>query len=119
MLFLRAAQDFILLMIVSAATLWLVAYIIAHLDLMILRNKYPDFHRPFRSPWYPIPQVIGIIGMSYMIINNSPSPEMTAQVYINASIFVVIVGIYAAIWVKFKMKKKLFEPESINKALTD
>lgn len=118
-IFLRSAQDFILLMIISAATLWLVAYIIAHLDLIILRKKYPDFKRPFRSPWYPVPQIIGIIGMGYMIINNSPSPEMTAQVYINASIFVAIVGIYAAIWVKLKMKKRLFEPESIKKALTD
>jgi len=118
-IFLRGAQDFILLMIISAATLWLVAYIIAHVDLMILRKKYPEFKRPFKSPWYPIPQIIGIIGMGYMIINNSPSPEMTSQVYFNASIFVVIVGSYAAFWVKFKMKKELFEPESIEKALKD
>jgi amino acid transporter len=119
LIFLRGAQGFILMMIVSAVTLWLVAYIIAHLDLMILRKKYPNFKRPFKSPWYPIPQILGIIGMSYMIINNSPSPEMTSQVYINASIFVAIVGIYAGLWVKFKMKKGLFEPESIEKALTD
>ena len=118
-LFLRGAQDFILLMIVSAVTLWLVAYIIAHVDLMILRKKYPEFKRPFKSPWYPIPQILGIIGMAYMIINNSPSPEMTSQVYINASIFLVLVGIYAGLWVRFKMKKGLFEPESIEKALID
>ena len=106
-IFLRGAQDFILIMIISAATLWLVAYIIAHLDLMILRRKYP------------IPQIIGIIGMGYMVINNSPSPEMTLQVYMNASIFVLLIGTYAAIWVKLKMKKGLFEPEPIEKALID
>ena len=118
-IFLRGAQDFILIMIISAATLWLVAYIIAHLDLMILRRKYPEFKRPFKSPWYPIPQIIGIIGMGYMVINNSPSPEMTLQVYMNASIFVLLIGTYAAIWVKLKMKKGLFEPEPIEKALID
>jgi amino acid transporter len=119
LIFLRGAQDFILLMIISAATLWLVAYIIAHLDLMILRKKYPEYKRPFKSPWYPIPQIAGILGMGYMVINNSPSPDMTFQVYTNASIFVLFVGAYAAIWVKFKMKKGLFETEPIEKALKD
>ncbi len=118
-LFLRDAQDFIVLMIISAATLWLVAYIIAHLDLIILRRKYSGFNRPFKSPWYPVPQIVGIAGMGYMIIHNSPSPEMTTKVYINAGIFVAIVGTYAAIWVKLKMKKGLFEPESIDHALSD
>ena len=119
LILLRGSQDIILTMLISAATIWLVAYIVAHVNLMVLRRKYPKFSRPFRSPWYPIPQILGIIGMVYMIINNSPSPEMTAQVYINAGIIVIIAGIYAWYWVRFKMKKKLFEPEPIEKALIE
>ena len=119
MLLLRGAQDIILTLMISAGTIWLVAYIVAHVDLMVLRKKYPAFSRPFKSPWYPLPQILGIIGMVYMIINNSPSPEMTVQVYINAGIILFIAGIYAWFWVKFKMKKKLFESEPIDKALTD
>lgn len=119
MLLLRGAQGVILVLMISAGTIWLVAYIVAHIDLIVLRKKYPAFSRPFKSPLYPIPQILGIVGMTYMIINNSPSAEMTFQVYTNAGIILLIAGIYAWVWVKFKMKKKLFEPEPIEKALTD
>ncbi len=111
-----SGQDHIILtLVISAATIWLVAYVISHINLIVLRRRYPDFNRPFKSPWYPFPQILGIIGMVYMIMNNSPSPEMTLQVYMNAGLMVLIATIYAAIWVKFKMKKGWFEPEPIEK----
>jgi len=55
--------------------------------------------------------------MIFMIINNSPTPEMTLQVYMNAGLLILIAGIYAGLWVKYKMKKGLFEPEPIDQAL--
>jgi amino acid transporter len=113
----KNAQDVILVMIISAATVWLVAYIIGYVNLLILRRKYPNFDRPFKSPLYPWAQIIGIIAMIFMIINNSPTPEMTLQVYMNAGLLILIAGIYAGFWVKYKMKKGLFEPEPIDQAL--
>ena len=114
---LSGQDDIILTLVISAATIWLVAYVISHINLIVLRRRYPDYKRPFKSPWYPFPQILGIIGMVYMILNNSPSPEMTLQVYMNAGLMVLIATIYAAVWVKFKMKKGWFEPEPIEKAL--
>ena len=114
---LSGQDNIILALVISAATVWLVAYIISHINLIVLRSRYPDFMRPFKSPWYPLPQILGIIGMVYMILNNSPSPEMTLQVYMNAGLMVLIATIYAALWVKYKMKKGWFEPEPIEKAL--
>ena len=77
----------------------------------MLRNKYPQFHRPYKSPLYPLPQLIGILSMGYLIINNSPSPEMTKDVYLNVGFLVGITAIYAGFWIRFKMKKKLFKAE--------
>lgn len=116
---LRGQDHIILTLVISAATVWLVAYVIAHINLIVLRKRYPHFERPFKSPWYPLPQIFGIIGMVYMILNNSPSPEMTLQVYMNAGLIVLIASIYAGIWVKFKMKKRWFEAEPIENALAD
>ncbi|MFS4448489.1 APC family permease [Maribacter sp. 2307UL18-2] len=116
---LSGQDDIILTLVISAATIWLVAYVISHINLIVLRRRYPDYKRPFKSPWYPFPQILGIIGMVYMILNNSPSPEMTLQVYMNAGLMVLIATIYAAVWVKFKMKKGWFEPEPIEKVLED
>jgi amino acid transporter len=115
----KNAQDVILVMVISAATVWLVAYIINYVNLLILRRRYPDFERPFKSPFYPWAQLLGIIGMVYMIINNSPTPEMTWQVYRNAGILILVAGIYAGLWVRYKMRKGLFEPEPIEDALNN
>jgi predicted metalloprotease len=57
--------------------------------------------------------------MVYMIINNSPTPEMTWQVYRNAGILILVAGIYAGLWVRYKMRKGLFEPEPIEDALNN
>lgn len=118
-LFFRNAQDAVILMMISAATAWLVAYIISHINVIVLRRKYPDFNRPYRSPWFPIPQIIGILGMTYLLFNNSPSPEMTKNVYFNAGILIGAAALYAWLWIKFRMKKDLFAAESIEAVLVN
>ena len=109
----------IFLMLISSAVLWLMAYIVAHINVLVMRKKYPAFKRPFKTPFYPLPQLIGIIGMGYAIYNNSPSAEMAAKVYTNTALIVGIATLYAFCWVKFVMKKKLFEAEPINEAIAD
>ena len=69
------------LLLLAAAVAWLLAYIICHLDVIALRRRYPDLARPFKTPFYPLPQLVGILGMGYVALNNSPSPEMTQTVY--------------------------------------
>ncbi|WP_242082929.1 APC family permease [Aestuariivivens sediminis] len=111
------SQNIIILLMISCSAIFLLVYIMAHLDLMILRKKYPEFHRPYRSPFYPVLQILGIIGMIYLIINNSPSPEMTKKVYVNAGVFMGITALYAVLWIKYRMKKPYFKGESIEKVL--
>ena len=112
----RNSQDAIILLMISAATVWLLVYVIGHVDLMVLRRKYPQVRRPYRTPFYPIPQVLGIICMIYLIINNSPSPEMTRNVYLNVGLIIGITTLYAGFWIKFKMKKRLFKGEPLEMA---
>ncbi|MDH5603696.1 MAG: APC family permease [Cyclobacteriaceae bacterium] len=111
------SQNVVILLMISSAALWLLVYIMAHIDLIILRKKYPEFHRPYRSPLFPVFQIMGIIAMIYLIINNSPSPEMTKGVYLNAGLFLGITTLYAVVWIKYKMKKPYFEGESIERVL--
>ena len=119
LLILGNAKDVLILLVISSATIWLLTYIIAHIDVIILRIKYPHFNRPFKSRFYPWPQLTGIAGMGYAIINNAPTPELISKVYTNAALFVGISAIYAFFWVRYKMKKGLFEPEPIEQAIKD
>jgi amino acid transporter len=113
LLILANSPNILLILVISAATCWLLTYIIAHIDVLVLRKKYPHFKRPFKSPIYPIPQVLGIVGMGYALFNNAPTPELTVKVYTNAALFIGVTAIYAFFWVKYKMKRALFEPEPI------
>jgi amino acid transporter len=109
------AQDVIILLMVSSAALWLVVYIVAHIDLIVLRFRYPDRPRPYRSSWYPFAQILGIIAMVYLIYDNSPSPDMTRAVYLNEALCLGVSGLYAALWIKFRIKRGFFKGEPIEK----
>ena len=106
--------DAILLLLIGAAIAWLIAYIIAHIDVIVLRRRYPNAARPFKTPFYPIPQLLGIAGMLYAIWHASPAPEMTVQVFTIAGGVLLAGCVVAALWVKFVMRKGLFEPEPID-----
>ena len=103
--------DDLITLVIAASTSWLLAYIVAHIDVLVLRRRLPNINRPFKTPFYPLPQIIGIVGMTYVAFNNSPSPEMTALVYKITGGILLIISIIAALWVKFYMKRNLFEPD--------
>ena len=105
--------DAIILLLIGAAIAWLIAYIIAHVDVIVLRMRYPDRDRPFKTPLYPLPQIVGIAGMLYAIWHASPAPELTGKVFGIAGGVLVAGALFAAYWVIFVMKKGLFTPEPI------
>ncbi|MES2795553.1 MAG: APC family permease [Bacteroidota bacterium] len=111
--------DALLMLLISAASCWLLTYIIAHIDLIVLRKKYPKHGRPFKSPMFPLLQVVGIAGMAYAFFNNAPTPELRMKVYINTAFFIGLTAIFAFLWIKYKMKKGLFEAEPIEQAIKD
>ncbi|BDH47091.1 amino acid APC family transporter [Salmonella enterica subsp. enterica serovar Choleraesuis] len=105
------------ILLLAAALCWLLAYIVAHINVMVLRHRYPDLPRPFRTPFYPLPQLFGIGGMLYAMWEASPSPDMTGEIFGIAGGVLALVAIIAALWVKFVMRKPLFRPEPIEHVL--
>lgn len=90
-----------------ACIAWLISYVIVQVDLIILRKKYPKMHRPFKSPAYPLPQIIGIAACIYAIVTMGKDAQLGVIPYL------LVFALYSLIWVKFKMKKKCFEPVPI------
>lgn len=109
--------DALITLLIAAAASWLLAYIIAHIDVIVLRWRMPEANRPFRAPLYPLPQIVGIAAMTYAIFNNSPSPEMTRTVYLLTGVVIGIIAIGSAVWVRLVMKRGLFQTETVRHAL--
>jgi amino acid transporter len=109
--YLIADVDSLVTLVISASTCWLLAYVVAHIDVMVLRKRLPNHERPYRTPFYPLPQVLGIVTMIYIALNNSPSPEMTNTVFAISGTMILLLSIVGGLWVKFYMKRGLFEPD--------
>ncbi|MGO3344902.1 MAG: APC family permease [Marinomonas sp.] len=103
--------DSLITLIIAATTSWLLAYCVAHLNVIVLRKRMPDHERPYRTPFYPLPQILGIVAMLYIALNNSPDPSMTQMVYSITGGILLVLSIIAALWVKLYMKRGLFEPD--------
>lgn len=101
----------ILALTVAATACWLVAYIIVHLDLIVLRLRLPGHHRPFRSPFFPLPQVLGILGMGYVFLHVSPTPELAAPVYRNVAAMLGVTLAYSLAWTLLVMRRNPFRPD--------
>ncbi|HEX5392028.1 MAG TPA: APC family permease, partial [Rhodocyclaceae bacterium] len=99
--------DTITNLVIAASTSWLIAYIVAHVNLIVLRRRYPQAARPFRSPLFPLPQIVGICGMVY-VISSSPDEVMAITGYVLG-----VVGVASALWTRFVMKRGLFAPEPL------
>ncbi|WKY48332.1 APC family permease [Eubacteriaceae bacterium ES3] len=108
------SADDLIRFILTGCTFWMIAYIIAHINVLVLRKKYPNRPRTFSVKLGGLPQIIGIAGMVYMIANVIDDPEIKASIYMTTAVLMLVLVVYSAVWVKFVMKKRLFETVSID-----
>ncbi|NIB38287.1 APC family permease [Pseudomaricurvus alkylphenolicus] len=99
---LMSAED-ISTMLISASLCWLLAYLIAHCSVLVLRKRLPEKSRPFKTPFYPMPQLIGIGGITYALLHAAPSPELVGQIYGNTGLVLGVVSVATLLWIKFAM----------------
>jgi amino acid transporter len=107
----------IVVFIVASALSWLLAYIIAHMDAIILRLRYPHLPRPFKTPLFPVPQILGIAGIICVMVYIFPDPKMKTEIYQYAAYFLGGGALYSFLWCVFKMKVGLFKPVEYEEAL--
>ena len=108
-----AGIEQILILIMSACACWLLAYVLAHVVVIIMRKKYPTLKRPYKTPLYPLPQIIGSVGMLYAIWQIYPEPITKMTIYTYAAVMILVAVAFSAIWLKFVKKVPLFKPVSL------
>lgn len=108
----NADIGFITTMIAVACSTWLMSYIITQLNVIVLRKRYPDAKRPFKTPLYPLPQVIGIGACIYMIY----TLYVDLQVLKISLVVISIILLFSVVYLKMK-KQKLFSPVPLDEIL--
>src|SRR5680860_1585482 len=109
-----ATRDRFVTFILAATFTWVLGYIIVHVDLLVLRYKHPEIRGGFRTPLYPIPQVLSLAGLIWMLFKIAPPDSgLGKDIYTIGFIFLGLSIVYAALWVTFKEKKGLFQTTSV------
>lgn len=69
---------------------WATAYVVIHLSVVILRLRYPQQRREFRSPLFPIPQLVGSALLVLAAYKIYPDPTVRNNIYRDYGIFIAI-----------------------------
>ncbi|MEM8860360.1 MAG: APC family permease [Chloroflexota bacterium] len=92
------AIDAIFYLILAAVCAWIFSYILVDISVIMLRQSHPNIHRPYKTPFYPLPQIIAIVGMLVTLWNIAPPFLTRAQIYIPFAIVLVICAILALVF---------------------
>ena len=104
-----SSSDAISFLILAGSVFWMISYILAHIDVLILRRRLPNAPRSFKVPFGWILPIIGIAGTTYMILNISTDPAERLAIWGLTGITFLILAIYSFFWIKYKMRMPVFK----------
>jgi amino acid transporter len=83
---------------------WATAYILIHITLVILRIREPNAVRPFRSPLFPFPQLLGTGLLIWAAVKIFPVPDVRDHIYRDYLIFLGVSLVVAFVYNAIAMK---------------
>lgn len=102
----------------TCSLFWMLSYITSHLNVIILRRKMKNVPRSFKTPLYPVFQIIGIALQVYMMFNISTDNTQRIRIYLLCLILFAGLFIYAFFWVKYKLKMPILRAVGVHKVMT-
>lgn len=85
-------------LILAAVMAWIFSYILVNISVIVLRRRRPDLDRPYRTPLYPVPQVLGSLGMLVAAWYIAPPGMTRAEIYTPFFIMLGACALYALVW---------------------
>jgi amino acid transporter len=114
----RGDLDRLTTLVLAAVCAWGFAYILVNLSVISLRLRRPDLPRPYRTPFFPIPQIIATVGILVAIWYITPLGTSAAPVYRQFGIMLALTAAYAFIWTRFIRRVPLFKPVPVEEVLS-
>ena len=104
-----STTDQLSFLILTGCVFWMMAYIVSHINVLVLRKRLPKAPRTFKVPFVPVVPIIGIIGTVWMIYNIDSNTDVRLQIYKVCLIIFAFLALYSVIWIKKVVKKPLFK----------
>ena len=88
----------IISLILAAVMAWIFSYILVNISVMLLRSRRPDLARPYKTPLYPLPQLLATAGMLVAGWYITPPGLTRSDIYAPFGIMLAACAVYALIW---------------------
>ena len=89
------AIDAIFTLILAAVCAWIFSYILVNISVIMMRQRHPNIERPYKAPFYPIPQIVATVGMLLTLWFIAPPFLTRAQIYIPFAIVIIVCAVMA------------------------
>lgn len=109
--------DSMLPLILAAVCAWATAYLLVTLSVVLLRIRRPDLPRAYKSPFFPLPQIVSSVGMLLGIWFIAPPGIEPSAVYVPFALMLGITAAYALFWTLVVQKVNPFRPVPVEEIL--
>jgi len=117
--YLRGNADNILPLVLAAVCAWSTAYLLVTLSVVILRIRRPDLPRAYRSPLFPLPQILSSVGIMLGMWFITPPGMNAASVYVPFAVMLGGTAAYALFWTLVVQKVNPFKPARVEDVLAN
>jgi amino acid transporter len=104
-------------LVLAAVCAWGVAYVLVTLSVVSLRLRRPELPRPYRAPFYPMPQIVSVVGIVTALIYIAPAGTNARDIYVPFGIMLGATAVYAFLWTRFIRRAPLFQPVAVETIL--
>jgi amino acid transporter len=116
-LWLGGNTDNIMHLVLAAVCAWSFAYLLVTLSVVILRIRRPDLPRAYRSPFFPLPQILSSVGILLGMWFITPPGMNPADIYVPFGVMLGITASYALFWTLVVQRVNPFKPASVEEVL--
>lgn len=104
-------------LVLAGVCAWSASYVLVNLSLVMLRWRRPDLARPFRAPWFPLPQLLASAGIVGALTDIAPPTIPAAAVYGPFAVVLAASFVYALIWTVVVRRQAPFAPVPVEQVL--
>ncbi|CAN7516075.1 APC family permease [Aquipseudomonas alcaligenes] len=109
--------DNIFHLVLAAVCAWSTAYLLVTISVVILRIRRPDLPRAYKSPFFPLPQIISSVGILLGMWFITPPGMNPEDIYGPFAVMLGLTAAYALFWTVVVQKVNPFRPVPVEEVL--
>ncbi len=90
--------DSIMTLVLAAVCAWIFSYVLVNISVVLLRMRRPDLERPYKTPFYPAPQILATVGLLITLWFIAPPFLTRGQIYTPFLGMLVVSAVFALVW---------------------